>query len=135
MITLNGSGAGVQTFVATLQQAKSWLTLPITNYLFEVTNMASNTVYYFIADVTADNPRFTEVSFEFATDDPTAGKVKIEERGLFYYKAYGQNSATNLDPTDAVVSGVVNVGTMRITGEDAADFPAITIPADVIYYE
>tara|TARA_R110002073_G_scaffold107160_1_gene241638 strand:+ start:285 stop:692 length:408 start_codon:yes stop_codon:yes gene_type:complete len=135
MITLNGQTVGPQTFVATLQQAKAWLTLPITNYLFKVTNMTSKEIYFFIADVTADNLRYTEVSFEFATDDPTAGKVKITERGLFYYKVFGQNSATNLDPLDATVAGEVNRGTMRITGQTAATFPAITIPDNIIYYE
>lgn len=135
MITLNGSTVGAQTFVATLQQAKAWLTLPITHYLFKVTNMTSKEIYFFIANVTADNLRYTEVSFEFATDDPTAGKVKITERGLFYYKVYGQNSATNLDPLNATVAGEVNRGTMRITGLKVATFPEITIPDNIIYYE
>lgn len=135
MITLQGQAAVPQTFVATLQQAKSWLTLPITHYLFAVTSMTSKEIYYFIANVTADNPRYTQVSFDFTVDDPTAGNVKIDETGLFYYKVYGQNSATNLDPLNAAVAGEVSRGTMRITGEAAADFPAITIPDNVIYYQ
>ena len=135
MITLNGETVGPQSFVATLQQAKAWLTLPITNYLFQVTSMTSKEIYYFIANVTADNLRYTEVEFEFDTDDPTAGKVKILDRGLFYYKVFGQNSATNLDPINATVAGECSRGTMRITGQDVATFPAITIPDNVIYYE
>jgi len=135
MITLNGNGSQPQTFVATLQQAKAWLTLPISHYLFEVTNMASDAVYYFIANVTADNLRYTEVSFDFSQDDQVNGKVKIESRGLFYYKVFGQNSATNLDPTNVVVAGEVNRGTLRITGQELADFPTIIIPDNVIYYE
>lgn len=135
MILLNGSGAVPQTFVATIQQARAWLTLPITKYLFEVTNMTSKAIYYFIADVTADNPRYTQVSFDFSQDDAVNGKIKITERGLFYYKVFGQNSNTNLDPTDATVAGQMSRGTLRITGENAADFPSITIPDNIVYYQ
>ena len=135
MILLDGSGAVPQTFVATIQQAKAWLTMPISEYLFKVTNMTSKKIYYFIADVTADNPRYTQVSFDFSQDDQVNGKVKIEERGLFYYKVYGQKSATNLDPLNAAVAGEMSRGTLRITGLKASVFPAITIPDNVIYYE
>lgn len=134
MILLDGENTGWQEFVTTLQEAILWQETP-THYLFELENMASATLYYFIADVIETNPRYTMARVNIATQNPTQSSVEIEERGLFRYTIYGQDSSTNLDPEDGSVIGVAETGILRITGEEIGTMPDLDIPNNVIYYE
>jgi hypothetical protein len=61
--------------------------------------------------------------------------VLITESGLYTYKIWGQNSPTNLDPADASVVGICEVGPCRVSDEPAWTIPAVSIPDNVIYYE
>lgn len=107
-----------------------------TDYLVVLRNDASEETYAFIANVTYDNERYSQFRISTALDNPTAGNILLTESGLYTYTIYGQNSDTNLDPEDASVVGVCEVGACRILFDGQAyDFDTPTIPDNVIYYE
>lgn len=97
--------------------------------------MATGASVACILNVFADNARYTQVDIATNAADGVNGNVLLKESGLYTYTIYGQNSTTNLDPTDAVVVGVCETGMLRL-GADAAWTPtALSIPNNVIYYE
>jgi hypothetical protein len=104
-----------------------------THYLLELTNESTKETYYAVPTLDYDNERYTQ--FDLPTNADAVTSVLITESGLYTYKMYGQNSATNLDPTDATVVGLCEIGPCRVAGESAWNIPDITIPDNVIYYE
>lgn len=104
-----------------------------TNYLLELTNQATQEKHYAVPVLTYDNERYTQ--FDLPTNSDTLNAVLITESGLYTYKIWGQNSATNLDPADASVVGICEVGSCRVSDEPAWTIPAVSIPDNVIYYE
>jgi len=107
-----------------------------TDYLVVLRNDASEETYAFIANVTYDNERYSQFRISTATDNPTAGNILLTESGLYTYTIYGQNSDTNLDPEDASIVGVCEVGACRVTATGTYfDFDNPTVPDNVIYYE
>jgi hypothetical protein len=104
-----------------------------THYLLELTNQATQEKHYAVPVLSYDNERYTQ--FELDTNADTTNSVLITESGLFTYKIWGQNSATNLDPTDASVVGVCEIGPCKVSDEPAWTIPNVSIPDNVIYYE
>lgn len=104
-----------------------------TDYLLELTNQATQEKHYAVPVLTYDNERYTQ--FDLPTNSDTLNAVLITESGLYTYKIWGQNSATNLDPADASVVGICEVGPCRVSDEPAWTIPAVSIPDNVIYYE
>ena len=106
-----------------------------TDYLVIFTNVASQDTLSMIGNVVTDNARYTKLSVY--TNQPLAisGRILLTETGQYSYVVYGQNSTTNLDPTDAVVAGLIERGTLTVTGETGYDIPSISIPDNVIYYQ
>jgi hypothetical protein len=104
-----------------------------THYLLELTNQATQEKHYAVPVLSYDNERYTQ--FELDTNADTTNSVLITESGLFTYKIWGQNSATNLDPDDAVVVGVCEIGPCKVSDEPAWTIPNVSIPDNVIYYE
>lgn len=104
-----------------------------TDYLLELTNQATQEKHYAVPVLTYDNERYTQ--FDLPTNSDTLNAVLITESGLYTYKIWGQNSATNLDPADASVVGICEVGPCRVSDEPAWTIPAVSIPNNVIYYE
>ena len=104
-----------------------------TNYLLELTNEATEEKHYAVPVFSYDNERYTQ--FDLPTNSDTLNAVLIIESGLYTYKIWGQNSSTNLDPTDASVVGICEVGSCKVSDEPAWTIPAVTIPDNVIYYE
>ena len=102
-------------------------------YLLELTNQATQEKHYAVPVLTYDNERYTQ--FDLPTNSDTVSAVLITESGLYTYKIWGQNSATNLDPADASVVGICEVGPCRVSDEPAWTIPAVSIPDNVIYYE
>ena len=98
--------------------------------------MQSQTAYYLIANVNTENARYTKIDIGTDTDDAVNGSIQITSTGQFYYTVYGQNSDTNLDPEDAAVVGIVEVGLLElVTQETYYNAQGGTIPNNVIYYE
>lgn len=106
-----------------------------TDYLLVVTSSATSKTYACILNVEADNARYTQAALPTDNDDPVNGELLLTDSGLYSYTIYGQNSSTNLDPTDGRVVGICENGMLRVTAEDAWDIPSVTIPDNVIYYE
>jgi hypothetical protein len=104
-----------------------------TYYLLELTNEATEEKHYAVPVLSYDNERYTQ--FDLPTNSDTLNAVLITESGLYTYKIWGQNSSTNLDPTDASVVGICEVGSCKVSDEPAWTIPAVTIPDNVIYYE
>lgn len=104
-----------------------------TDYLLELTNQATQEKHYAVPVLTYDNERYTQ--FDLPTNSDTLNAVLITESGLYTYKIWGQNSASNLDPADASVVGICEVGPCRVSDEPAWTIPAVSIPDNVIYYE
>lgn len=104
-----------------------------TDYLLELTNQATQEKHYAVPVLTYDNERYTQ--FDLPTNSDTLNAVLITESGLYTYKIWGQNSPTNLDPADASVVGICEVGSCRVSDEPAWTIPAVSIPDNVIYYE
>jgi len=102
-----------------------------TDYLLVFTNQATEEQFNF----QYDNERYTQADLPTNNDDPGNGELLITESGLYTYTIYGQNSDSNLDPTDAVVVGVCEVGSCKVSDEAAWTIPNVTIPDNVIYYE
>jgi len=134
MITLLPNSSTEQFFYLTLQEAKKDFDA-FTNYLVEFRSLASEEEFYFIADVVTDNARYTKISINTDADQPTAGHILLTESGQYSYRVWGQNSTTNLDPTDATVVAMIERGTLTVTGETGYTIPSISIPDNVIYYQ
>tara|TARA_R100000541_G_scaffold11900_1_gene20175 strand:- start:861 stop:1265 length:405 start_codon:yes stop_codon:yes gene_type:complete len=134
MIHLNPNSATEQTVYLTLQEMKKDFNT-FANYLVHFQSMASREDYYFIGDVATDNARYTALSIFTNVDDPLNGDILLEESGQYFYKVYGQNSATNLDPTDAAVVALIEEGTLDVAGAVGYNIPTIDVPDNVIYYQ
>jgi hypothetical protein len=106
-----------------------------TDYLLVFRNVSTDATFACVMNVFADNARYTQVDIATDSEDGAAGKVLMTESGLYTYTIYGQNSASNLDPTDAVVVGVCEKGTCQLSDEPAWTTPTPTIPDNIIYYE
>jgi len=133
MIHLTPSSASNDVYVSPYQSRK--FLASFTHYLVELLNNATRETFYFIADVTVDNDRYSKFILPTDTDDPTAGSILLTQSGLYTYKIWGQNSASNLDPTNAAVVGICEVGSCKVSDEPAWTIPSVTIPDNVIYYE
>jgi len=115
-------------------QARKFLAT-FTHYLVELKSEGEGTKYHFIPEPSSDNERYTRFGLATNSNDPTNGEILLQRSGLYTYKIWGQNSATNLDPTDESVVGICEVGACKVSDELPYTVPTITIPDNVIYYE
>ncbi len=106
-----------------------------THYLMVITSQATSEVVACILSVEVDNERYTKIGIATDDDAPEDGGVLLTESGLYTYEVYGQNSESNIDPTDASVVGLCEIGTIKLSDEAAWTIPTVTIPDNVIYYE
>ena len=86
-----------------------------------------------IGNVDADTDRYTKLIVGTDADNATGGSLILPE-GEYNYKVYGQNSSTNLDPGDAVVVGVLEIGLAKVTSStDYFTESTTTIAQDEVY--
>jgi hypothetical protein len=105
-----------------------------THYLVELENVMSREMHYFIANVVVENDRYTEITIATNIAAPLSGNVLLTETGQYWYRVYGQNSTTNLDPTLTV--GRVELGVLQVmTSEIYYDTDNPSIPDNIVYYE
>ena len=123
-----------QTIYVSPFQARKYLAT-FTNYLIEFKSQATSATFIVVLNVVSDNARYTQATIGTHIDTPLAGDIKISDTGLYTYRILGQNSSTNLDPTDASVVGECEVGVLQVIGADAWTIPDISIPNNVVYYE
>lgn len=106
-----------------------------TKYLMILRNVSTEREFPLIPRIDIDNDRYTKFRIATNFSDPVNGTVRIQQSGLYTYSIYGQNSTTNLDPTDASVVGLCETGVCRVSDEAAWTIPNVDIPDNVIYYE
>ena len=134
MIHLNPNSADEQFIYLTLAEMKKDFDA-FTNYLIILENMASTDQHAFVGDVEVDNARYTKISVYTNQPLGSSSRVLLTETGLYTYKAYGQNSPTNLNASDVSVVGLLEQGTLNVAGATGYEIPDINIPDNYIYYQ
>jgi hypothetical protein len=109
----------------TLNEGRTYFNTAFSHYLFVLIGEVSNKTFAQVLNVIVENERYTKVEID------TTG---IVQNGRYAYYVYGQNSNTNLDPTDASVVGLVEEGTAEVVSDITYYTPDTqTIPTDIIY--
>ena len=124
-----------QLLYLTLKEGELLLANPYTHYLLELTNEQTLQKLYAIPLQIAQNDRYTTIQIGTNANTPTAASLLINYPARFSYVVYGQNSSTNLDPTDAVVEGVIQMGYLIVEDLTTPRFtePNLTIDSDIAY--
>jgi len=124
-----------QLLYLTLKEGELLLANPYTNYLLELTNEQTLQKLYAIPTKIAENDRYTTIRIGTNANTPTAASLLINYPARFSYIVYGQNSSTNLDPTNAVVEGIIEKGYLIVEDITTPRFtePDLTIDNDIAY--
>jgi hypothetical protein len=124
MVYLNTNTANQYAWLS-LDEGRAYFNVAFTNYLLILTYEMTGEKLAQVVDVVMESQRVTKIRLT------TVGLV---DAGKYKYEVYGQNSAVNLDPTDASVVGLVERGSMILQdGTIYFDVSTPTIPVDVIY--
>jgi hypothetical protein len=124
-----------QLLYLSLKEGELLLANTYTDYLLELTNEQTLEKLYAIPTQIAQNDRYTTIQIGTNANTPTAASLLINYPARFSYVVYGQNSSTNLDPTDAVVEGVIQIGYLIVEDLTTPRFtePNLTIDSDIAY--
>jgi hypothetical protein len=124
-----------QLLYLSLKEGELLLANPYTHYLLELTNEQTLEKLYAIPIQIAQNDRYTTIQIGTNANTPTAASLLINYPARFSYVVYGQNSSTNLDPTDAVVEGIIQIGYLIVEDLTTPRFtePNLTIDSDIAY--
>jgi hypothetical protein len=124
-----------QLLYLSLKEGELLLANPYTHYLLELTNEQTLEKLYAIPLQIAQNDRYTTIQIGTNANTPTAASLLINYPARFNYIVYGQNSSTNLDPTNAVVEGVIQRGYLIVEDITTPRFtePNLTIDSDIAY--
>ncbi len=123
-----------QSAYLTLKEGALLLGTTFTHYLLELKSELGNNVYRLVPTVMGESDRITHLVIGTDLNDPTAGSVLITSAGRYSYKVYGQNSATNIDPLDASVVGMVEQGLAELTNSNNLySQPTTAISPDIVY--
>ena len=124
MVYLNTNTANQYAYLS-LDEGRAYFNVAFTHYLLVMTYEMTGEQLAQVVEVINENERVTKIRLT------TVGLV---DAGKYKYDVYGQNSAVNLDPTDASVIGLVERGSMILQdGTIYFDVSSPTIPVDVIY--
>jgi hypothetical protein len=124
-----------QLLYLTLKEGELLLANSYTHYLLELTNEQTLQKLYAIPLQIAQNDRYTTIQIGTNANTPLAASLLINYPARFSYIVYGQNSSTNLDPTNAVVEGVIEKGYLIVEDITTPRFtePNLTIDNDIAY--
>jgi hypothetical protein len=124
-----------QLLYLTLKEGELLLSNSYTHYLLELTNEQTLQKLYAIPTKIAENDRYTTIRIGTNANTPTAASLLINYPARFSYIVYGQNSSTNLDPTNAAVEGVIEKGYLIVEDVTTPRFtePNLTIDNDITY--
>jgi hypothetical protein len=124
-----------QLLYLTLKEGELLLANTYTNYLLELTNEQTLEKLYAIPIQIAQNDRYTTIQIGTNANTPLAASLLINYPARFSYIVYGQNSSTNLDPTNEVVEGVIEKGYLIVEDITTPRFtePNLTIDNDIAY--
>ena len=124
-----------QLLYLSLKEGELLLANTYTHYLLELTNEQTLEKLYAIPTQIAQNDRYTTIQIGTNANNPTAASLLINYPARFSYIVYGQNSSSNLDPTNAVVEGVIEKGYLIVEDITTPRFtePNLTIDNDIAY--
>lgn len=124
-----------QLLYLTLKEGELLLANTYTDYLLELTNEQTLEKLYAIPTQIAQNDRYTTIEIGTNANVPLSASLLINYPARFSYIIYGQNSNTNLDPADAVVEGVIEMGYLIVEDITTPRFtdPNLTIDSDIAY--
>lgn len=112
----------------TLYESRLYYPTQYTDYLIAMIHEEKSgygASLYQVLNIVNETERITTLTID-TTDLTMAGR--------YQYIVYGQNSASNIDPDNAVVVGIVEIGWIYVT--DASQgyiIPTIPIDSDIIY--
>lgn len=105
-----------------------------TNYLLKIANQSTLQELFVIPMIVTESDRISQLLIGTNLDDPINASLEVLTTGRWHYTIYGQNSATNLDPEDASVLGVYEIGYLYIVKpESFYTDPTLSIPTDIEY--
>jgi hypothetical protein len=123
-----------QTLLLSLKEGVLLFDTTYTDYLLVIQNEVTLQTYYVIPIQISENDRVTTLAISTNDDDPTNGSILVVDGTRYNFIIYGQNSDTNLDPTNAVVVGEIKRGFIQMeTLINYFDQPNIIIPSDIQY--
>jgi len=124
-----------QLLYLSLKEGELLLANTYTDYLLELTNEQTLEKLYAIPTQIAQNDRYTTIQIGTNANTPLAASLLINYPARFSYIIYGQNSNTNLNPADAVVEGVIQMGYLIVEDITTPRFtePNLTIDSDIAY--
>jgi hypothetical protein len=123
-----------QTLLFSLKEGSLLFDTTYTDYLLVIQNEVTLQTYYVIPIQISENDRVTTLAISTNDDDPTNGSILVVDGTRYNFIIYGQNSDTNLEPTNAVVVGEIKRGFIQMeTLVNYYDQPNIIIPSDIQY--
>ena len=124
-----------QLLYLSLKEGELLLANTYTDYLLELTNEQTLEKLYAIPTQIAQNDRYTTIQIGTNANTPLSASLLINYPARFSYIIYGQNSNTNLNPADAVVEGVIQMGYLIVEDITTPRFtePNLTIDSDIAY--
>jgi hypothetical protein len=123
-----------QTLLLSLKEGVLLFDTTYTDYLLMIQNEITLETFYVIPTQISENDRVTTLAISTNDDDPTNGSIYVVNGGRYNFIIYGQNSTTNLDPTDSDVVGEIKRGFIQMeTLINYYDQPNIIIPSDIEY--
>jgi hypothetical protein len=124
MVYLNTNTANQYAWLS-LDEGRAYFNVAFTHYLLVMTYEMTGEELAQVVEVITENERVTKIRLT------TVGLV---DAGRYHYEVYGQNSAVNIDPTNASVLGLIEKSLMILQdGTIYFDVSSPTIPVDVIY--
>jgi hypothetical protein len=124
MVYLNTNTANQDAWLS-LDEGRAYFNVAFTHYLLVMTYEMTGEQLAQVVIVINENERVTKIRLT------TVGLV---DAGRYHYEVYGQNSSSNIDPTNASVVGLIEKGLMILQdGTIYFDVSTPTIPVDVIY--
>jgi hypothetical protein len=123
-----------QTLLFSLKEGSLLFDTTYTDYLLVIQNEVTLQTFYVIPAQISENDRVTTLAISTNDDDPTNGSILVVDGTRYNFIIYGQNSDTNLDPTNVVVVGEIKRGFIQMeTLVNYFDQPNIIIPSDIQY--
>jgi hypothetical protein len=124
MVYLNTNTANQYAYLS-LDEGRAYFNVAFTHYLLVMTYEMTGEQLAQVVEVINENERVTKIRLT------TVGLV---DAGRYHYEVYGQNSSSNIDPTNASVVGLIEKSLMILQdGTIFFDVSSPTIPVDVIY--
>jgi hypothetical protein len=124
MVYLNTNTANQYAYLS-LDEGRAYFNVAFTHYLLVMTYEMTGEELAQVVEVINENERVTKIRLT---------TVGLTDAGRYHYEVYGQNSSSNIDPTNASVVGLVEKGLMILQdGTIYFDVSTPTIPVDVIY--